>query len=218
MSPAGPQLAEKLGKRERNKAANRTAILGAAREVFAELGYGAATIRDVIRRTDLAAGTFYNYFPDKESVLRALVEENATELRARLRQARAGATTLSDFVRDGFRAYYGFIVEDLATFELMRRNSGTIRELIDEPALGAGVDELEADLRAAIARGDLPAGVDPHRLAAAMAGAAIELAMRMVSEEAEPDVEAATAFTTELFLGGIERMASGAGGAPERPA
>jgi hypothetical protein len=41
---------------------NRQAILDAAREVFGELGYDAATVRDIIRRTGLASGTFYNYY------------------------------------------------------------------------------------------------------------------------------------------------------------
>src|ERR1051325_9333576 len=64
------------GKRERNKAQNRAEILDAAREVFTELGYDAATVRDIIRKTRLASGTFYNYFPDKESVFRALLQES----------------------------------------------------------------------------------------------------------------------------------------------
>ena len=81
------------GPREATKAANRAAILRAAREVFADIGYGAATVRDIVRRTDLATGTFYNYFPDKESVLRALVDEIAERgaaPRPRRRGARAG--------------------------------------------------------------------------------------------------------------------------------
>src|SRR5438270_9726948 len=81
------------GKRERTKAANRAAILDAATEVFAEVGYGATTVRDIVRRTDLATGTFYNYFPDKEAVLHALLDEAATEARARVREARRSATT-----------------------------------------------------------------------------------------------------------------------------
>src|ERR1019366_10095935 len=51
------------GRREQTKAQNRATILHAAREVFAELGYDAAGVRDISRRTDLASGTFYNYFP-----------------------------------------------------------------------------------------------------------------------------------------------------------
>ena len=56
------------GRRAFNRADNRAAILQAARQVFAELGFGGATVRDIIRRTNLATGTFYNYFDSKESV------------------------------------------------------------------------------------------------------------------------------------------------------
>ena len=76
-------------KREASKQANRAAILEAARGVFADIGFGAATVRDIVRRTDLATGTFYNYFPDKESVLTALFDETAGQARARVRAAPA---------------------------------------------------------------------------------------------------------------------------------
>ncbi|MGH8481879.1 MAG: helix-turn-helix domain-containing protein, partial [Nevskiaceae bacterium] len=55
-------MRSKAGKRDQNKRANRAAILDAARRVFLERGYEAVTIRDVIRQTELASGTFYNYF------------------------------------------------------------------------------------------------------------------------------------------------------------
>ena len=90
MSEGGAPAAGR-GRRERTKAANRAAILRAAREVFGEIGYGAASVRDIVRRTDLATGTFYNYFPDKESVLHALVDELAGEARRRVRAARRAA-------------------------------------------------------------------------------------------------------------------------------
>jgi AcrR family transcriptional regulator len=188
------------GRREETKAANRAAILDAAREVFADLGYGAATVRDVVRRTQLASGTFYNYFPDKESVLRALVEDNASEIRRRLREARAEAATFEAFVREGYRVYFEYMVEDRPTFELMRRNAGTIRELVHEPALGAGVQDLVDDLREWIP------DQDTLYVAAAMTGAGIEVGILMVDRD-PPDVEGATRFATALFLGGLERLA-----------
>ena len=61
-----------LGKREQTKQNNREAILEAAKVVFADLGYGATSVRDIIRRTGLASGTFYNYFKSKEEVFEAL--------------------------------------------------------------------------------------------------------------------------------------------------
>jgi AcrR family transcriptional regulator len=192
------------GKREATKAANRAAILAAAREVFADIGYGAASVRDIVRHTDLATGTFYNYYPDKESVLREILDESATEARSRIRAARHAATSLESFVSGGFRAYYEFLAEDRQIFALMRRNSGTIRAMFEEPALGAGTVELVEDLRAGIASGAVPE-MDVEFMARAMVGAGFEIGVLMLERE-PPDVEGAVAFVTELFLGGIERL------------
>ena len=74
-------IALPLGKREVTKAANRLAILEAAQAVFGELGYEAATVRDIIRRTGLASGTFYNYFRSKEELFEALSDDAARRLR-----------------------------------------------------------------------------------------------------------------------------------------
>src|SRR5215207_5405187 len=141
------------GKREATKAHNRRAILDAAQEIFTEIGYGAASIRDVVRRAGLATGTFYNYFPDKESVFQAVLEEHTSELRRRLREARAGAADTEAFVHEGFKVYFSFIVEDLPLFEMLRRNAGTVRELFGTSALELGILELRDDLAA---RGELP--------------------------------------------------------------
>ena len=63
-----------------------------------------------------------------------------------------------EFVGHAYRAYFDFLVEDRPTFDLLRRNAGTIRALMDEPALGAAaVADLIADLREAIGRGEMPA-------------------------------------------------------------
>ncbi|OYW84740.1 MAG: hypothetical protein B7Z20_10275 [Sphingobium sp. 32-64-5] len=75
--------ATETGKRARSKAANRRAILDAGRRVFARIGFEATTVRDIIRETDLAAGTFYNYFKSKEELfaaaMMAVMEEQAED-------------------------------------------------------------------------------------------------------------------------------------------
>jgi AcrR family transcriptional regulator len=191
------------GKRERTKQANRAAILEAAREVFADIGFGAATVRDVVRGTDLATGTFYNYFPDKESVLVALLEESAGEARQRVRAARRQARTVDAFVRDGFRAYFEYLIEDPVTSQLIARNAGTIRAMFDEPSLVAGTEELAEDLRAGVAAGLLPEH-DVEYMAAAMVGAAVEIGARMLNSPA-PDPERASAFVSQLFIAGLRQ-------------
>lgn len=196
-----PDAGGASGKRERNKAENRAAILDAARRVFAELGYDGATIRDVIRGTTLAAGTFYNYFPDKESLLRALFDESMRRLHVRAKEGRAEAATLADVVCATFRDAFAFLAGDRAAFELMHRNAGAIRAILDEPAFVANRDELRADVARAVRREKL-AGVDPDYLTAALNGIAFEVAAAMV-ERSPVDVDGATRFATALVLGGI---------------
>jgi AcrR family transcriptional regulator len=198
------KLTDAPGKRERTKQANRAAILEAARDVFVELGFGAATVRDIVRRTDLASGTFYNYFPDKEAVFRALIDETAEEATRRTHDARVGGQTPEAFVADGFRAYFAFLVEDRATFELLRRNAGTIRAMFDGPAIGAGIAQLADDLADSVSSGLVPAH-DTELMASAMVGTAFEVGVRMLERE-PPDVDGAVAFCTRLFLGGLDRL------------
>jgi AcrR family transcriptional regulator len=192
------------GRRAATKAANRAAILDAGREVFSELGYGAASVRDIVRRTPLASGTFYNYFPDKASVFRALVEDVAAEARRRARAARRDASTLRGFVEDAYRAFFAFMVEDPATLAFVARNLGTIREHFGEAVMPAGVTELREDLEAGIASGALPP-VDLDYCAHAMIAVALELGQRLLQRD-PPDVEGATAFASALFVGGLEEM------------
>src|ERR1700749_3731509 len=94
------------GRREQTKVHNRETILAAARKVFAEMGFGAATVRDIIRATPLASGTFYNYFKSKEEVYQAIRDDVALAIRPRLREERVKATTVEDFVSCSFRGFF----------------------------------------------------------------------------------------------------------------
>jgi AcrR family transcriptional regulator len=53
----------------------REQILRCARDAFAEHGYQAVTVDDVVERAEIARGTFYLYFDDKRAVLDALVDD-----------------------------------------------------------------------------------------------------------------------------------------------
>ncbi|MDO9707505.1 TetR/AcrR family transcriptional regulator [Paracraurococcus lichenis] len=100
------------GRRAQTKARNREAILAAARRVFAELGYEAASVRDIIRRTNLASGTFYNYFRSKEEIARALAADAAERLRPLLRAERERAADLEGWLDGVIGAYFRYLVED----------------------------------------------------------------------------------------------------------
>lgn len=53
----------------------RARILQAAAEVFAERGYHATRITEIARKAGVADGTIYLYFPSKDALLVALVDD-----------------------------------------------------------------------------------------------------------------------------------------------
>lgn len=195
---------ERSGRREQNKAENRTALLKAARAVFAEMGYGAASVRDIVRRTDLASGTFYNYFKDKDEIFEAVVGELTGEILKRHQNGRAKATTAEEFFRCSFSVYFEFIVEDPELLALGRKNFTAIRTLLDKPDVRALALALSDDIRAAIARGVLP-NVDSGFLSAAMSGVAFEISVAMVGRD-PADPAGAAEFATRLMIGGLEQL------------
>src|SRR5436305_15208268 len=113
MSYAPGSSAGAAGRREERKAENRAKLLAAARKVFAEKGLGAATARDIVRETDLATGTFYNYFRDKEDVFQALLEESSERTRAAVREERLKLdVTLEELVEAALRTTSEIALDD----------------------------------------------------------------------------------------------------------
>jgi AcrR family transcriptional regulator len=61
-------------RRERERKELRSRILDAARELFAELGYEAVTMRKIAERIEYSPTAIYFHFKDKEALLRELCE------------------------------------------------------------------------------------------------------------------------------------------------
>ena len=70
-----------LSRRERNKVKCRARILRASRKLFSAGGYESTTLEDVAERADVSKTTLYNYFPNKESLLIGIAEEELDQIR-----------------------------------------------------------------------------------------------------------------------------------------
>jgi AcrR family transcriptional regulator len=197
-------VVEPIGKRERAKAANRQAILVAARRVFAQLGYEAASVRDIIRGTELASGTFYNYFRSKEEVYEALSDDSVRRFQPILRTAREEATGFEDYLSRSLHAYFQFLLDEHAPegrpVEERRPHLRT-----DTPEMIAVYEEVRRGLEDAIARGAAPR-VDSDYAAHACIGIAQEVGEAML-RRAPPDVDYAARFAASLILRGLEGAA-----------
>jgi AcrR family transcriptional regulator len=75
-------VTESLSRRERKKLANRQALLMAALSLFRGKGYDATRVEEITDRADVAKGTFFNYFPSKESLLGEWAQWSVEQLRA----------------------------------------------------------------------------------------------------------------------------------------
>jgi len=62
-------------RRERKKEETRRRIFTAAISLFREKGFEHTTVDEITEKADVGRGTFFNYFPRKESVLAFLSEE-----------------------------------------------------------------------------------------------------------------------------------------------
>jgi AcrR family transcriptional regulator len=83
----------------------RLKILAVARGLFAATGFGETSISDIVRETGFPTGTIYTYFPNKEEILRTIVDEGWADLQARLAEAvglSAGPREKIDVILDRF--------------------------------------------------------------------------------------------------------------------
>lgn len=197
------QMKSSVGKRASNRASNRDAILMAARHVFAEQGFGGTTVRDIIRRTALASGTFYNYFDSKEAVFEALSVEVGEDLRRRLAEARARANDFQSFIEGSYLTYFTYYADNPLDHAVMRSNRGRQGDNINMqgPQVKAGLAEMREDIERAMQAGMI-GRINAAYVTAAIGGIAFAILDEMMAE-ATPDPKAAARFATQLILDGI---------------
>lgn len=178
MQGTKPGPAVKQGKRELNRINNRRAILHAARECFRERGYEQTTIRDIIRRTDLAAGTFYNYFSDKRDIFIALLQSFLGILRTQIKAGHRSAANELELIRSTYLALFRATAEDPVIYELAYRNDQAIRELLGADLLGLAMASLDEHIRHAADRGWIAPDKQDY-LSAACRGIAYEMSLQL---------------------------------------
>lgn len=80
-SPSESQRARRaLGPRTRRGRERRAELLQAARSVFERKGWEGTRIADIAAAVPVAIGTFYTYFPDKESVFQEIAAEVVADM------------------------------------------------------------------------------------------------------------------------------------------
>src|SRR6185295_18131266 len=85
-------------------------ILRAAAQVFGSRGYAASTTNHIAERAGVSIGSLYEYFPNKDALLHALLEDHIQEAQAILTAVTPDAGRGSDGLADVVRQYIGAMV------------------------------------------------------------------------------------------------------------
>jgi AcrR family transcriptional regulator len=155
-------------------------MLGAARVMFAERGYGAVTMDHVAATVGVTKPLLYAYFGNKERLYLACMEPAARALRDEVAAAVAEAEEPADALELGVQAFFSFVDRDRDAW----------RVLFDETLPSGGeiarrVAEHREELEALVARlvvarlpraGRRRAAVEVEALSTALLGAAESLA------------------------------------------
>ncbi len=174
-------------------------ILDAARRVFAKHGYAAGTTNRIADAAGLSVGSLYQYFPNKDSILAALVREHIAE----------GTRELLAATRDA-EADFESLVRRVVTslVEVHARDRRLHRVLFEESprpeSLRAELRRLEESAVALVAArlaAALPTRPD-HELVARIVVTAIEsLVHRLVASDLPLDPRRFTEEVTRLVAG-----------------
>jgi AcrR family transcriptional regulator len=172
----------------RRGARTRQRLVEAAATVFAEYGYSAARIADMVRMAGISHGNFYRHFPGKDEILLAVLEEPLAELRQASSRGPDHRTTvdLADLVEANTR-YFAAYARQRHLFRVMREAAAVNPDFAKLwLSVRSGFVGRTARWLAALAEaGRLEAGVDVGLLAETLGAMMEHLAYVQVGLPAE---------------------------------
>jgi AcrR family transcriptional regulator len=98
-----------LGKRATQKEQVRKRLLQEGLILFSTLGLEKTTVADIVLKSEVARGTFYNYFPDTQSLFDALIEELNLSVKSAIQQTRKESDNVYDYLYGTFKSYFDLI-------------------------------------------------------------------------------------------------------------
>lgn len=135
--------------------ARRESLVAAAKQVFADRGYHAAGVADIIEAAGVARGTFYNYFESKRAVFDAVLEEGMAEAAAAVLPIDVGGDIAAQ-VRENLRRLVTTLVEDRAFSRILLGEAAGVDAEVREALAdfyGTARERIERALRTGQALG-----------------------------------------------------------------
>lgn len=121
-----------MSSREEKKATRRRAILQKARNIFLENGYAATTMSQVATEIGGSKGTLWSYFPTKEDLFTATIEDASMSFRIEIEESLNHKGKLSD----NLRSFAVMFIEKVSTRDSIQLQRIIIGESARFPEIG----------------------------------------------------------------------------------
>jgi AcrR family transcriptional regulator len=168
-----------IGKRDQTKILNRQQILEAAKNLFADKGFEATNVRDIIHESSLSPGTFYNYFQSKEEIFEVLTDEIISEVRDQIQLSYKNVKMDRREIMKSLEQFFQIFLGNPRLMKFLSRNQSYLRELRSKGRFDDMLHDLEKALDDGVKNGMLPA-LPVKIVAIAVFGAVFEIIATMV--------------------------------------
>lgn len=189
---AKPAAGQTIGKRDQTKILNRQQILEAAKTLFAEKGFEATNVRDIIHESRLSPGTFYNYFQSKEEIFAVLTDEIIDEVRTQIQESYKNVRMDRSEINKSLKKFFQIFLGNPRLMKFLSRNQSYLRELRSKGRFDGMLSDLEHALEDGVRNGMIPQ-VPVKIVSIAIFGAVFEIIATMVST---PNFEVGKAIET----------------------
>ncbi len=183
------------------RAVRERQLLGLAEALFAERGYGGASMDELARRAGVTKPVIYGYFGSKDGVFRACVDRAVERLAASIAAAVRAETDPEARLRAGGLAFLRFAADNRVAWDLMAMGGQFAEQAMS-------VRRSQAELIRQLMLETAPEDVDPRRLEA-MAhaiNAAYEGVAHWMWERPEIPVEEVADWVVDLLIPGLRRF------------
>jgi AcrR family transcriptional regulator len=89
-------------RRERRKLATRQTLLDATQALLAKRSFDALSVDEIVERADVARGTFYNYFADKDALERELASQVRVRVETEISRTNEGVSDPAERIARAF--------------------------------------------------------------------------------------------------------------------
>jgi AcrR family transcriptional regulator len=141
-----------LGRRDRRKLATRQSLLDAARSLLVSRSMDALSVDEIVARADVARGTFYNYFPDKDALERELASKTRARIEGEIERVNEGVRDSAQRIARAFCS-------------VLRLSISSPQEAVTMMRLFPRATDPAAPINSGV-RGDAAEGLAQHRLVA----------------------------------------------------